>query len=120
MRHDHPAAGEQPTLFDAPPVLVAPPPGDTLQATFEAFHEANPWIAEALRRLARQLVDQGHRRIGMAMLFEVLRWNVALSTDDPASGFKLNHNYRSRYARLLMAEDPLLDGVFELRELTTA
>jgi hypothetical protein len=51
------------------------------------------------------------------MLFEVMRWNWFMTTTDPDSDFKLNNNYRSRYARKLMDEYPELDGIFEVREL---
>jgi len=50
------------------------------------------------------------------MLWEVLRWNRFLATADPEA-WKLNNNYHSRYARLLMTNNPELAGVFELREL---
>jgi hypothetical protein len=85
-----------------------------IQEDFEQFHRRNPWVYGALRELTADLVQRGRRRIGVGMLFEVLRWQVARGTFDAASDFKLNNNYRSRYARLLDIEFP---GVFEMREL---
>ena len=75
--------------------------GATLEEQFSAFHSANPHVYQALRRLAVQMVRRGHRRIGIKMLFEVLRWQYAMSTVDPASEFTLNnkiidHNVRRR------------------------
>lgn len=94
--------------------------GLTIQQQFELFHEANPWVYEALRRLALDLVRRGRGRIGVKMLFEVLRWHYWRSTLDATSDFKLNNNYHSRYARMLMAHEPLLADAFETRELKAA
>ena len=82
---------------------------------FWRFHEANPQVYSTLRRLSLDLVDRGHSRIGIGMLFEVIRWQIAMTTTDKE--FKLNNNLRSRYARLLMKNEPRLAGVFETREL---
>lgn len=92
----------------------------TLQDQFEDFHDLNPWVYSDLVILTRDLVNRGHRRVGIGMLFEVLRWQRMMSTQDNASGFKLNNNYRSRYARLIMDNEPDLRDVFETRELRTA
>ena len=108
------------TLFDhivVPELFVQPAPQSTIDAAFEAFHDANPWVYRELCALARDLVARGHHRVGMKMLFEVLRWSYAMSTDDPSSDFKLNNNYTSRYARLIMDLEVDLDGVFETRRL---
>jgi len=51
----------------------------------------------------------------MKMLFEVIRWQHYMTTNDPSSEYKLNNNYTAFYARLLMKHTPELDGVFELR-----
>ncbi|CAB4180862.1 hypothetical protein UFOVP1056_1 [uncultured Caudovirales phage] len=47
----------------------------------------------------------------------MLRWETAMSTT--GDDFKLNNNYRSRYARLIMATCPDLTDVFDTRELHT-
>lgn len=84
---------------------------------FIAYHMVNPHVYTALVRLARGLVANGRRRFGIGMLFEVLRWETAMSTT--GDDFKLNNNYRSRYARLIMATCPDLTDVFDTRELHT-
>lgn len=131
-RYDQPEpALEAPTLFDPPPLAPMPtlepvdPPGTqrppaTIQEAFDRFHQANPWVAVELRGMALDLVDAGHERVGIGMLFEVLRWRYMRATTDTSSTFRLNNNYRSRYARLLADECPALDGVFETRRLHTA
>lgn len=111
----------QPSLFDADlwaeivQQHVHTVPAPTIYDAFQAFNEANPHIYDALVNLARDLRIRGHWRIGIGMLFEVLRWQTAMVTTDTA--FKLNNNYRSHYARAIMADHPDLDGIFELREL---
>jgi len=91
---------------------------DSIQSKFEAFHQCNPWVYTQLVRMTYDLVHRGHNRVGIAMLFEVLRWETMMHTTDPShAGFKLNNNYRSRYARKIMADYPDLAGVFETRGL---
>lgn len=127
-RYDQPEAALAPTLFDPPPLEPMPTlvavdgarPAETIQQAFMRFHEANPWVAAELRRMALDLVAQGHQRVGIGMLFEVLRWRFMRGTDDPGSTFKLNNNYRSRYARMLELTTPELAGRFETRALHTA
>ena len=89
----------------------------TIQHQFEDFHASNPFVYEALEALAERLVRRGRQKVGIGMLFEVLRWQWAMQTDDPSSDYKLNNNYRSRYARLLMENHPEWVGLFETREL---
>lgn len=106
------------TLFDAaqPPIVQPEVPHDaTLEERFLAFHAANPWVLAKLEEMTRELVDRGRTHIGIAMLFEVLRWNYYRSTDDPTSEFKLNNSYRAGYARLLLRLHPEWGNVFELR-----
>lgn len=107
-------------LFDVTdlPRLIGPPPG-SISARFESFHEANPWVYDRLRILALDLVRSGRARIGIGMLWEVLRWQYARATvsDD---GLKLNNDYRSRYARMLADNEPELTDVFANRRLRTA
>lgn len=91
--------------------------GLTLDQQFAEFHEQNPHVYEMLRRLALDAARHG-RKLGIAMLFEVLRWQYAMNTNDQASEFKLNNNYRAFYARLLMEREPELADYFETRTQT--
>ncbi len=111
----HLACGRQQMAF----LLKTPEtPGEaTLDRRFEVFHEANPQVYEQLRRLALQAAEIGRTRIGIGMLFEILRWEHMIASDDPNSEWKLNNSYRSRYSRLLMEENEELDGMFDTRTL---
>jgi len=111
-----PPGDESPSLFDAiPPSIVDDEKGGTLVERFARFHRANPHVYRELLRLSRMMLARG-RKVGIATLYEVLRWNYVLHTDDE-SGFKLNQDYRSMYARLIMESDPELKDFFEIRKL---
>jgi hypothetical protein len=88
--------------------------GPTLAERFDAFHADNPHVYDTLVRLAREWLDvTGLPRLGIKMLFERARWEIAIATQ--ATDFKLNNDYTAFYARLLMAREPDLAGLFELR-----
>lgn len=109
---------DQPSLFDLrPTVRPEMPKGATLDDMFWAFHQNNAHVYRALVGLARQLKWAGRQHFGIGALFERLRFEAALQTW--GDGFKLNNNYRSRYARLIMQQEPDLDDFFECRELHT-
>lgn len=110
-------AVDTPTLFDS---LDDPAPATDardLDAAFAAHHAAHPEVYAALVRLARQARARGHDRIGIGMLWEVLRWETTIG--DPAGEYRLNNDLRSRYARLIMDQEADLAGVFETRGLRT-
>lgn len=86
----------------------------TMADKFVQFHEANGHVYCTLRRLAREWINRtGRRKMGISMLFERARWEIAIETSDP--DFKLNNSYRAFYARLLSAREPDLADVFETR-----
>lgn len=72
-------------------------------------------VYQKLVELARKGVSRGRTKLGIKMLYEVVRWEIFLETNDP--DFKLNNNYHSRYARLIMSSEADLVGVFDVREL---
>lgn len=88
----------------------------TIQQKFEVFHRLNPWVYGALEVLAADYMTH-RRRIGIGMLFEVLRWQYGRTVGDD---FKLNNNFRSRYVRLLIAHHPEWADAFETRTLRAA
>lgn len=94
---------------------VGPQPEPTIAEAFARFHAQNPHVYDELVMLARRARRAGSRKIGIKMLFEVLRWRHTLRTG--GDDFKLNNNYHSYYARVIMAAEPDLAGIFELRRL---
>ena len=94
------------------------PFGDSIQSRFERFHDANPWVLTKLEEMTGELIARGRRRIGIAMLFEVIRWeHLRSTTGDP---FRLNNSFRSRYVRLMIHRHPEWADVFETRETRSA
>lgn len=91
----------------------------TIRAKFEKFDQEHPEVYRALVRYARDWMSVGNRKLGIATLFEKLRWEWHLSGLSDRDGYKLNNNYRALYARKIMTENRELDGLFETRTLTT-
>ena len=92
---------------------------DTIERAFARFHMTHPEVYEALLELCRDWKRKGPERWSIDGAFEVLRWQWHdPRVRDGHEEYRLNNNYRSRYARLIMAQAPDLDGLFELRALT--
>lgn len=80
---------------------------------FLAFHQKNPIVYKILKKLALDLVKVGYDKIGISLIWERMRWEfMLLPTKDD---FKLNNDFRAGYARLLMANEKKLKGVFNTR-----
>ena len=84
---------------------------------FTDFNESNPHVYVELVRLARQARGAGRRKLGIRMLWERMRWTFTVETVRPEGDPKLNNDFTSRYARLIMQHEPELAGMFDLREL---
>lgn len=96
-------------------------PASKIYAEFVEYHTNHPEVYWQLRDLALQWARAGHSKIGMKMLFEVVRWNAGLRPDrDEKEEFVLNNNYTSHYARLIMEHEPELTDIFEIRTLRSA
>lgn len=92
--------------------------GRTIREQFEAFHAEHPEVYGELVKVSRQVRGRrAHWSIGAA--FEVVRYYRMIGPDE-GEPFLLNNNYRSYYARLIMANEPDLEGFFALRELREA
>jgi hypothetical protein len=92
----------------------------TIQQKFEDFHHGNPKVYDELVRMARVLQARGHARVGIELLFAQIRWMSLMSTSGDDDGFRLNNSFTSRYARLILAEHPEFDALFEIRTLRAA
>jgi hypothetical protein len=76
---------------------------------FKEFHEHNGHILDELLKMIDAIKNRGHTKIGMGMLFEVMRWNHMLQTNTDDS-FKLCNNYRAYYTRMIEKVRPDLEG----------
>ncbi len=91
----------------------------TIQEAFEAFHKEHPEVETYLIALTYEVQRKGYERYGIGALWERLRWHFQIEVG-LGEDFKLNNNFRSRYARKIMREHPDLDAFFEIRELRAA
>lgn len=87
-----------------------------LEQAFWNFHNANGHVYTMLCTLARRWMSvHGKGKLGIGMLFERARWEIAMTTHS-TDGFKLNNNHRAFYARLIMDNEPDLAEAFALRQ----
>lgn len=125
-RFAQPAPPELPppaNLWDSltPPEVMVPsitPRPDSIEAAFLAHREAAPFVGDALRRMALELVDRGATRLSVAALFERLR-QERFTTED-GTPWKLNNTLRGSYGRWLAATEPRLADKFEFRRRTSS
>ena len=84
---------------------------------FRLFHFDNPQVFTTLVSMARDFrsVRPG-RQIGIATLWEALRWHYSLDIKKSDDAYKLNNNHKAFYARMMMAAHEDLEGLFVLRE----
>ena len=95
-----------------------PPSEHGIQARFERFHAKHPDVYDELLRVCRVWKRHSSLRWSVDAAYQIIRWErVIAGLSDPHEAYKLNDHYRSRYSRLLMRENPELEGLFKLREL---
>jgi hypothetical protein len=89
--------------------------GDSIPERFKRFHFANPHVYDALVNLARQFRQRrGDSKIGIGMLYEVLRWNYYMTTESE-DDYKWSNDFRACYARLIMQKEADLKGIFQTK-----
>lgn len=81
--------------------------------SFLKFHETNPKVYSMFKIFACQLRQGGLSHYGSKAIMERIRWHFEV--EHKQKDFKVNNNYASCYARLLMREAPEFKGFFELR-----
>ena len=86
-----------------------------LEEKFLEFHAKHPEVYAALSRFAHQWRDRKgpDARLGIKMVIERVRWELALGARDESP--RIN-NHSAFYARLLMAQEPALEGMFFLKK----
>jgi hypothetical protein len=84
-----------------------------MTAAFARFHADNPEVYQLVVRFAKEAISRGRTRIGMALIFERIRWHVQVETF--GDEFKLNNNFRAYYARLFSRDYPQHAKLFSMR-----
>ena len=87
-----------------------------LEEKFLEFHSKHPEVYAALSKFAHQWRDRKgpDARLGIKMVIERVRWELSLGAKDETP--RLNNNHSAFYARLLMAQEPALAGIFFLKK----
>ena len=94
-------------------------PRRSIHDRFIDFHHHNPEVYQEIVKIARVMKGRGIYKMGIALIFERLRWLHFIDTRG-SEGFKLSNDFRSEYARLIMQQEKDLAGFFEVRELRRA
>ena len=89
-----------------------------IQEQFEEFHAKNPHIYVKIVEYARRAKAKGYEKIGIALISEIIRYTEHVPGQPDT--FSFSNDFRSRYARLIMAQEPDLAGFFKVSELKTA
>jgi hypothetical protein len=90
--------------------------GSALENAFWAFHARHPEVYRHLRQFAWEWKARGRGPLGIAALYERVRWEIGIELDEDEEPPRLNNNHRAYYARLLMQREPELIGTFQLRQ----
>jgi hypothetical protein len=83
---------------------------------YQTFIKANPHVLEEALHLARGKLAAGAKRIGAKALWEELRTSIRVKK---LGSYKLDNDFTALLARDLIAAEPRLAGVIELRERKT-
>lgn len=89
------------------------------EEAFIAFHDANPDVYAAMCHFARDWRRRGRPHIGVDMLLGRVRWEMSIRTNR-VDEFKISNDHKPFYARLIMYQEPDLEGVFVLKKADTS
>ena len=92
----------------------------TIQQRFEIFHRDFPEVYRWLVARARLEKARGHKVWSMKLLYNQCRWEFRSSRTPDDGEYKFPDEFHSRYARLIMEQEPDLKGFFILRPLRSA
>lgn len=107
----------QPALFEnMPPVVkVAAQPKESIRDFFLRFHKANPHVYDRLRDISIAMRRRGMQTWGSRAAWEILRYQGILTNG--GDGYRLPNVCLPHYARLLMEQEPELEGFFRICKL---
>lgn len=89
------------------------PSRGSIEEDFRASHAENPHVYHLVRNLTMKAHEADLKRVGMKMIFELIRWQHAIMTQ--GDQFKLNNSFTAYYTRLLAHREPMLGELFITR-----
>jgi len=98
-------------------IRVFPTHISKLEKQFWDFHEKYPEVYRTLRSFSLEWRQRkgADAKLGIAMLFERVRWELAMTFESTKTP-RLNNNHKAYYSRLLMERESHLEGLFNLRQ----
>jgi hypothetical protein len=99
--------------------IATPKVKKTIGQRFAEFHAAHPFVYDWIRYYADHARQKGFSRYSAHLLIHIIRWSINMQ-HGPGKTFGINDQFASRYARLLMHNEPgAFAGFFELRKIKT-
>lgn len=89
---------------------------ETNRIRFLTFHLKHPRVYTLYDRFAKELISQGHKKLGSKMIIERIRWEYWTGSHDEYN-FKINNDFTAWYAREFIKHNPQYAEYFELREI---
>ena len=83
----------------------------TIQDRFQEFDAKHPEVFDLFVAFSRELLTAGHESYSADAILHRIRWHFDVN-EKRDSGFKINNNFSSRYARKLAAINPIEFGSF--------
>jgi len=81
---------------------------------FEVYHAEHPEVFAQFRLKALNIKHYGFKKYSHVTIIEAIRWDVDIGGGKP---FKINNDFKSLYARLMIDKYPEFEGFFELRTM---
>ncbi len=79
---------------------------------YHEYRRDNPRVERLFEEYAKIAHAAGRSKIGVRLVWERIRWDEFLNTDsDP----KMPNDFAAFYSRLIMRDNPELEGLFETR-----
>lgn len=100
-----------------PPLVLA---ASRAEERFQAFMRLHPEVFMAFRQRAQHLRERGKRHISADSICHYLRDETPIDARTGQDIYKINNNWSSRFARLLITEDPSFSAYIETRKLRSA
>jgi len=87
---------------------------------FQKFHKENPHVYLKLVELARLVLSRGRRKYAIEGLWQQLRWHYDFEVENSSGleeGTAGSNQHRTRYARLIMAQEADLLDFFDTKAM---
>ena len=88
---------------------------DKIKQDWWEYHRSNTHVYDMFEKFTLDVINAGHANFSAKAIFERMRWETAIETNDP--DFKLQNNFTAYYSRYFMNQHPEFDGFFRTRNI---